>query len=290
MRQIGHLEKEAEARAFGDFLYVQGIASEIESEPGDGWAIWIHSESDLERASQLLTEFRADPQHPRYQSQAAAAQLRAQAEKEQRAYARKVKDQQEVHRSIHAGGFAPATWVLIGISAVVFFLSNLGSNLEPIAKLLYSEYTHGMPEIRHGELWRLFTPMFIHFGIMHIVFNMMWLFDLGGAIESRESSWRLLLLVGVIAAVSNTGQYVLDGEVVFGGMSGVVYGLLGYVWMKSKFDPFSGYIMHPTTMLMMIVWFFLCLVHFIPHVANAVHAFGLGVGLIWGYLSSLRRF
>jgi membrane associated rhomboid family serine protease len=48
--------------------------------------------------------------------------------------------------------------------------------------------------------------------------------------------------------------------------------------------------MHPTTVLMMIVWFFLCLVGIIPHVANAVHAFGLGVGLIWGYLSSLRRF
>jgi len=71
-------------------------------------------------------------------------------------------------------------------------------------------------------------------------------------------------------------------------MSGVVYGLLGYIWMRGKFDPGSGLYLHPTTLTMMIIWFFACFTPIVPHVANAAHAGGLVMGIAWGYLSSLR--
>src|SRR2546430_2659564 len=116
--------------------------------------------------------------------------------------------------------------------------------------------TPALSEIRHGELWRLITPIFIHFGILHILFNMMWLRDLGSMIEARQSSLHLLILVVIIAVCSNLGQVLLDHWPVFGGMSGVIYGLLGYVWIRGKLDPGSGLFLHPSTVTMMIVWSF----------------------------------
>jgi GlpG protein len=145
-----------------------------------------------------------------------------------------------------------------------------------------------LPEIRHGELWRLITPMFIHFGIVHILCNMLWLQDLGSMIEARQSSLHLAIMVIVFSACSNLGQVLIDHSPNFGGMSGVVYGLLGYIWIRGKFDPGSGLFLHPTSVTMMIVWFFACLFHFIPHVANWAHAIGLGMGMAWGFLSSWR--
>ena len=284
MRQIGHLETEVAARTFGDFLYVQGVENQIEHDDGHGWAVWIHAEDQLERGTQLLNEFRADPANPRFRAQAkSAAQLRTQAEKEQAAYAKKIKDGRQLFRSWYANGFGPLSVALIAASAVVFVLSNFGHNLEAISKLFFF-----LPNILHGEVWRLFTPMFIHFGFMHIFFNMLWLRDLGGTIEWKEGLWRFALLVAAIAALSNTAQYLVDGPV-FGGMSGVVYGLLGYVWMKARFDPASGYFLHPSTVTMMIIWYVLCLTGLLGHIANTAHTVGLGVGCAWGWLSTLKR-
>jgi len=117
---------------------------------------------------------------------------------------------------------------------------------------------------------------------------MLWLRDLGSMIEARQTSLQLALLVLFVAASSNVMQFYIGGAPNFGGMSGVVYGLLGYVWLRGKFDPGSGLFLHSATVTMMIVWFFVCLLGLIPHIANTAHAVGLVVGMSWGYLSSLR--
>jgi GlpG protein len=148
-----------------------------------------------------------------------------------------------------------------------------------------NERLNDLPEIRHGEVWRLVTPIFIHFTIAHILFNMLWLFDLGTMIERRQSTRVLSVLVLVIAVLSNFGQYLWQGPV-FGGMSGVVYGLIGYIWLRGKFDPASGLFLHSSTVTMAVIWFVLCLVGVIPHVANAAHGVGFAVGIVWGYISA----
>ena len=176
---------------------------------------------------------------------------------------------------------------------MVFLLSGYGYKDETIRGLFITDFTGGvvdrtLPEIRHGELWRLLTPIFIHFGPVHILCNMLWLRDLGSMIEGRQSSWHLAALVLAFAACSNFAQFYVSGPA-FGGMSGVVYGLLGYIWIRGKRDPGSGLYLHPSTVLMMIVWFFACYSGFIGRVANTAHAVGLGLGMAWGYLSSLRH-
>jgi len=294
MRLIGHLAEEKAARTFADYLYVQKIESHIEFEKADGWGIWINDEDKLEEAAQLLAVFRLNPADPKYRAEAkSAAELRAEAEKEEANWRKKLSDRRHLLQPLRDYGFGPLTLGLMAISIVVFFLSKFGNDPRPVIGLFITEFNvHGplgrvLPEVMHGQVWRLVTPIFVHFDPLHILFNMLWLRDLGSMIEGRQSSRQLALLVGVIAAGSNLGQFLIAGPV-FGGMSGVVYGLLGYIWMRGKFDPGSGLYVHPSTVTMMIIWFFACFTPLIPHVANGAHAVGLAMGIAWGYLSSLR--
>jgi GlpG protein len=294
MRLIGHVPNESAARNFGNYLYVQGIENQVEFQNPEGWGVWILDEDKLERATQLLTTFVQNPTDPKYRAEAeVATQLRTQAEKEQAAFQKKVRTGRQLFEPLAAYGFGPLTLGLIVVSVVVFFLSGFGNDLGKVAGLFITEYTVqgdslGLEEIRHGQVWRLFTPMFIHFDVLHILFNMLWLRDLGSMIEARQGSGHLAVLVLVIAATSNAAQFYVGGSPVFGGMSGVVYGLLGYVWMRGKFDAGSGFFLHPTTVTMMLVWLVLCYTGLLGHIANTVHTVGLLMGMAWGYLSSLR--
>lgn len=294
MRLIGHLAEEQAARTLADYLYVQRIESHLEFDKADGWGIWVNDEDQLEDAAKLLAEFRLNPTAPKYRAQARnATELRADAEKSEAKYRKKLRDQRHLFRPLTAYGFGPLTFVLIAISVTVCIVSQLGTNLHSVRGLLITDFTTGTPlesslsEIRHGQFWRLVTPIFIHFGPLHIIFNMLWLRDLGSMVEGRQSSRLLGVLVLAIAAGSNLAQFWFGGPL-FGGMSGVVYGLLGYIWMRGKFDPGSGLYLHPTTLTMMIIWFFACFTPIVPHVANAAHTAGLVMGIVWGYLASLR--
>src|SRR5436853_4820675 len=73
MRRIGHLPTESSASTFSDFLYVEGIGNELESER-EGWAVWVHSEDELAKAKELLQTFLGNPADPKYRKQAARAQ------------------------------------------------------------------------------------------------------------------------------------------------------------------------------------------------------------------------
>ena len=140
-----------------------------------------------------------------------------------------------------------------------------------------------LPEVESGEVWRLVTPIFLHFGILHIAFNMFWLYDLGTLIERKLGSWRYLLIVLVMAIVSNVAQFVAAGPM-FGGMSGVVYGLFGYAWVRGRLDPTCGLYLRPDIAFWMIGFFVICALGLIPNVANWAHGGGLATGAALGYL------
>ena len=184
----------------------------------------------------------------------------------------------------------PLTMALIVICVIVAIGTKLGYDQEKILPFLITERLDGfLVEVQHGQIWRLLTPALIHFGPLHILFNMMWLFDLGRAIELRQGSVRLGILVGVTAILPNLAQYFWSGPG-FGGMSGVVYGLLTYLWAQSQFNPRSGFMLNQTVVWMMLVWFVLCWVGIIPNVANMAHTAGLVAGGILGWLYSPGKF
>jgi GlpG protein len=310
MRMIGHLDSGVKARSFSDYLTVKGIENQVEPEKDGTWVVWIHSEEQLEWAKKLLWLFQQNPADPMYQSATRAAEeLREQKKKEQLEYEKRVKQRRHLFRPLTAYGFGPVTFVLIFISVAVYVMSSLGEG-QRLSRLLsisnmdlkgvedlslvraflarVSAFNVVLPEIRAGQVWRLFTPIFIHFTFLHIFFNMLWLRDLGSMIEARQSSWLLLIQVAVFAALSDVGQYLVTGGG-FGGMSGVVYGLLGYIWIRGKYDPGSGLYLHSSTITMMIIWFFVCLIGFMGPIANTAHGLGLLTGMAWGFISSLRH-
>jgi GlpG protein len=151
--------------------------------------------------------------------------------------------------------------------------------------------------VKQGEVWRLVTPIFIHFGVMHLVFNMLMLYSLGRLIEGRRGTLIFALMVLALAVSSNLAEYylarsfkegrwALRGSPQFGGMSGVLYGLFGYLWMKGRYDPASGLGVDRTTVLIMLGWFVLCLTGLMGPIANVAHAAGLLGGVLLGLASA----
>ncbi len=287
MRLIGYVENEPRAQLFSDYLYSEGIPTRVEPEREGQWAIWAYEEDTIERAMQLLDDFRKNPQAARYAEAAEKGRhLRDQHKAEEEAAASRQFNASEVFRATRPRTGGTLTIALIAISVLVAALTRLGSG--ELTGWLFLD----VDAVRAGQIWRLLTPIFIHLGPLHLLFNMLWLYDLGNMLEAHQGPRFLLVFVLVIGIVPNLAQALVVGPG-FGGMSGVVYGLLGYVWLRGKFDPASGLFLHPQTVALMIIWFFLGLTGFMS-MANVVHGVGLGMGMIWGYLAahfsnSLRR-
>jgi membrane associated rhomboid family serine protease len=176
------------------------------------------------------------------------------------------------------------TITLIVLSVAATLASSLDRDGALAPLLIASPGSAFFSDIAHGQAWRLVTPIFLHFGILHIVFNMMWLWDLGRAIEVLRGAAFLALFVAVSGVASNVAQYVVTQSPYFGGMSGVVYALLGYVWMQGRFNPAFGVALHKSTVIMMIGWFVLCWTGLLGPIANWAHAAGLAIGVAWGLL------
>jgi GlpG protein len=176
------------------------------------------------------------------------------------------------------------TVTLIALSFAASLPLLLGGGNSVVPLLIATPGTPGFSEILGGEVWRLITPIFVHFGFLHILFNMMWLWDLGRSIESLKGRAFLGLFVALAGIGSNIAQYAITGSPLFGGMSGVVYALLGYVWMQGRYNPRFGIALHQQTVIMMLAWYVLCWTGILGPIANWAHTGGLLVGVAWGFL------
>jgi GlpG protein len=135
-------------------------------------------------------------------------------------------------------------------------------------------------QVLHGQVWRLITPIFIHLSILHILFNMLWFKDIGYLIEYKFGKETLLTLMGVSGVLSNLLQYCIGGPQ-FGGMSGVLYAMLGFVWVYKKIHHALDYSLPARDVTIMIGWLILCLTGFLGPIANGAHAGGLFVGMLF---------
>lgn len=157
-------------------------------------------------------------------------------------------------------------------------------------------------KLKDGEIWRLFTPVLMHGNLLHILFNMLWLYLLGRQIEERIKFWQYFVMTLLIAIISNTAQYLMSGSL-FLGYSGVITGFVGFIWTRQKLAPWEGYPLHRGTILFLIVFIFgmfaLQLISFFLirtktadfpiNVANTAHLSGLITGAIFGRIPLFAR-
>ncbi len=179
------------------------------------------------------------------------------------------------------------TLILIGLCVAVSLATWLGDAESVRALLMISAYTQGLPEIMAGQWWRLLTPAIIHFGFIHLLFNMLWLKSLGSIIELTRGKIYFLSFVFASALISNILQWWFKGPL-FGGMSGVVYGLLGFLWMAKEFNPAEEFSLPKQDVMMMIGWFVLCLTGLLGPIANYAHAGGLAIGMVAGIFAGTK--
>ncbi|WP_416310559.1 rhomboid family intramembrane serine protease [Pseudomonas sp. W03] len=143
-----------------------------------------------------------------------------------------------------------------------------------------------------GQWWRLWTPMLIHFGWLHLAMNGMWYWELGRRIEYRQGAGMLLGLSLSFGLVSNVVQYGVSGPSLFGGLSGVLYGLLGHCWIFQRMAPTPAYQLPKGVVAMMLIWLLVCLSGVIDllgfgSIANGAHVGGLVAGCLSGLIGGL---
>ena len=146
--------------------------------------------------------------------------------------------------------------------------------------------------IRDGQLWRLFTPAVLHVGLLHLIFNMLWLVLLGRMVEFNMGKIKYILFVLLSAVTSNVCQYMMSGPN-FMGISGVLSAFVGYILVRKKIAPWEIYFIGKETIYFFLIYilgfmllsgvafvlqFFNLYMLYLP-IANTGHISGLLVGL-----------
>jgi GlpG protein len=180
---------------------------------------------------------------------------------------------------------SPFTSVILVLCAAIYLLANIGItapyswlHIQPI----------GVLSDNH-QWWRILGPALIHFSLLHIVFNLLWWWSLGKQIEQTFGLSSLCLLFVFSAGISNIAQ-LLAGGPNFGGLSGVVYALVGCVWWLGWLKPSWGIGLPKPIIGFMLVWLVVGYVDILPlNMANTAHTVGLICGCLFAWLIAGKK-
>jgi len=190
------------------------------------------------------------------------------------------------------------TAAVLLLTFIVAAITLLGDNLVTVGWLSFVDYrvqgdyiyfSYLNDTLASGQWWRLLTPMLIHFGILHLAMNTLWYWELGRRIEARQGALMLLGLTLLFSLAANFAQYLWAGPSLFGGLSGVLYGLLGHCWLFQRLAPNAAYRLPPGVLVMMLAWLLICMTGIFEllqfgAIANAAHVGGLLAGCLTGLL------
>lgn len=276
------LAVDVDLRSFSQFLQAHGISHRISEESGSQ-VIWVSNEMDAQFVSQNLQNFDFD-------------------EVEQLSVTAPMLDPARLFRSVLAAFLhSPVTLSLILFCLIVALISELGSVTSRVQWLFFPLVSAQNPGsmllglLNPLNALRSLTPMFLHFGELHLIFNMLWLWFFGRQLEPTHRFWHFILLIVLTSLVSNASQYLYNGYNNFGGMSGVVYGLVGYTWIIHNFMPRSYMLLNNSMFFFFVAALIVMELVAGSVIASAAHLGGLlsglliGIGSVFYYRFILKR-
>jgi len=264
------------ALLFANYLTSINIHAKVEQE-GNEYIIFCQG-SEFEQVKTIFDEFIADPYQKKYQQAAWNSGKVAEVNDNSPSLIVSFKQQFLAH----------AGWVTLTVFALcwfVFIASVLGL-ARPAFQLLHFYPVLTLDAFVESPL-RLLGPALFHFSWLHIVFNTMWWWQLGGSVERILGKGALINLFLVTALFSNLGQFIVTGPN-FGGLSGVVYGLVGYVWWYGWLAPEKGLLISKPIIGFLLFWLVLGYVDVLPvNMANTAHLLGLVSGCLLAAINIL---
>ncbi|MEZ9539362.1 rhomboid family intramembrane serine protease GlpG [Shewanella sp. 10N.286.51.B8] len=276
MIEIGQLPNARAAQAFIDYLKGLGIECYpvvIET----GVSLVVDQQSQAEQAKYEFEQFRQNPYQKKYL---------------QASWDNGTTETKLDYGSSSLGliqqfitGAGPLTLITFFACVLVYAGMNLG-----FANSIFSQLSFfgAVPQSDISQIWRVFTPSLMHFSLMHIAFNLLWWWYLGGKIETKLGSKPLIILLVVAGSLPSIVQYMMTGPN-FGGLSGVVYAVVGYTWIMGQRQPQSGIGIPNSYMGFMLVWLVLGFTDLLGMpIANGAHIGGLLIGLAQGAFDSRK--
>lgn len=283
MYRVKQLDTSVDLAGFSKWLTEQGVPHRITEENGQQ-VLWLEHAQYAEPVLEALERFLAEPE------------------------LRKAIDQQQQSPVFVRGRWQPspkhAPLVLgaIVLAVLMVWVTAMGRN--ELAALLmivdprYYDWTTLAGRIdalastlASGQVWRLVTPDFLHFSWTHIIFNSVMLWFLGSQIEWFDGRGRLLALFLATSIFSNGLQYLVSGPL-FGGLSGVVYGILGYCWLSQRKLPRFQF--PPALVTFAVVWMVIGFTPFtemlgLGRMANEAHLGGFVSGVALAFILPVRK-
>lgn len=274
MYRIKQLDADLDLAEFSQWLRQQGVSHRITPE-GNFQVLWLENPEYAEPVLNALNQFLESP-------------------------AFRTGVHQASHSPVYQGGrwqpspgHAPLVLGIIVVAVVLAWMTGLGSSVLS-ASLTFVDPRHYewgsfaerlsaiTDTLASGQIWRLISPDFLHFSWTHVIFNSVMLWFLGSQVEWFDGRGRVIALFLVTSLVSNGLQFAVSGPL-FGGLSGVVYGILGYCWLSQRRQPRFQF---PSALIVFaVVWM---VIGFTPlpewlgigRMANEAHLGGFVAGLL----------
>ncbi len=262
------------AQSFIDYMLTRDIEIRMMPEGQGQFVLWLLNDAEQLEAEAELKRFLENPLAARYS--AASWDVAEQ--------------RKDAPLRYYGPGFlqmikakaGPFTLTLMVVCIGIYLLQMLGYQRDIFALLHFPAQAE-----QKWQLWRWITHALLHFSVLHIVFNLLWWWQLGGDIEKKLGSSKLIQIFVISAALSGAGQYWIQGAN-FGGLSGVVYALLGYLWIISVIRPQLGLTLPKPIIIFMLVWLAIGFIQPFMAIANTAHLVGLCSGVLFAVLDAQR--
>ncbi|ENM5732258.1 TPA: rhomboid family intramembrane serine protease GlpG [Vibrio mimicus] len=274
MQLLTTLNNPRAAQAFIDYMAAHQIDIQMMPDASGQFSLWVLHDQHVDVAQAELQAFLQNPYDQKYQAASwdVADQKRPQFHYASPNLLSLIKAK--------AGAF---TLFIMALCITIFALQTFGAG-----DAIFNALHFPAQASQQWQIWRWVSHALLHFSVMHIAFNLLWWWQFGGDLEQRLGSLKLIKLFIVSAIISGAGQYWVEGAN-FGGLSGVVYALAGYLWVLGQRAPQLGLSIPRSLMGFMLIWLVLGFVQPFMAIANTAHLAGLISGVVLAWMDTKRN-